>query len=199
MDNFDDGDMIGWRPNIETGVSVVNGELQFKGAGSIIAKIGELSWKEYSFEVRVRINKFANGGYFSIRVLQNNEGETAGYYELRLSPTGTQTGLYLNNRLLESFRAVEPIEENIWYHVRIIPTDGKMRFYLDKIVIAQLTDANLHGYIDFCSIKDTHVFMDEVVVTGPNVPNTGKSGPNSFAVKTNHKFKTVWGFRKSIR
>lgn len=197
MDNFDDGDMVGWKPNIEAGISVVNGEMQFKGDGQLIVKIGEASWKGYSLEARVKISEFANGGWFSVRVLQSNNGDLIGYYELRLSASGTLVDLYLNNRLLESFRTVAPIEENVWYHLSVIPTEGKIRFYLDKVVIAQLSDVNLTGYIDFCSTKGTFALMDNVIVSGPNVPDTGNSGPNSFGVKTNLKSTTTWGYMKS--
>ena len=40
-DNFDDGDLTGWKPNVAVGISVVHQKLQLKGGDSLIVKVGE--------------------------------------------------------------------------------------------------------------------------------------------------------------
>ncbi|MFC1718262.1 hypothetical protein ACFL6S_31690 [Candidatus Poribacteria bacterium] len=192
-DNFDDGDLIGWKANIATGISVVGGKLQFKGADSLIVKVGEPLWKGYSLKARTKIVEFVRGGWFSIRTLQNNTGDPTGYYEFHLSQSEIIVALYVNNRRVESFRVPTAIEEKIWYSVRISPSKGKMSFYLDEVLIAQLTDVGLSGYMDMCSTKGTHVYVDDVTISGPNIPDTGLSGPNSFAVPARSKLITTWG------
>ena len=192
-DNFDDGDLIGWKANIAAGISVVDGELQFKGVDSLIVKVGEPSWKGYSLNARVRIAEFMRGGWFSIRTLQNIAGDPTGYYELHLSQSGIVAALYTNNRCVESFLIPTAIEEKVWHSVRISPSKGKMSFYLDGLLIAQLTDVGLSGYVDICSTKGTHVYVDDVIISGPNIPDTGPSGPNSFAVASSSKWITTWG------
>ncbi len=192
-DNFDDGDLIGWKANVGTGISVVDGKLQFKGVDSLIVKVGEPLWKDYSLKARVKIVEFIRGGWFSIRTLQNNTGHPTGYYELHLSQSEVVVALYVNNRRVESFRVPAATEEKIWYSVRIIPSRGKMSFYLDEVLIAQLTDVGLSGYMDMCSTKGTHVYVDDVTISGPNIPDTGPSGPNSFAVSPRSKLVTAWG------
>lgn len=192
-DDFDDGDMIGWKPNVATGISVVEGELQFKGADALIVKVGDATWKGYSLEAQLKIAGHKGAGWFSIRVMQGNAGQSDGYYEIRLSRTGTIASLYVNNRRLESFWVPIPVEENVWHDMRITPSNGKLSFCLDDVLIAQLTDMELSGYVDMCSTKGTHVYVDNVAISGQNVPDTGPSGPNSFAVKPRLKLATAWG------
>jgi hypothetical protein len=192
-DNFDDGDMIGWKPNIAIGISVVNGELQFRGAGPLIVKVGNSSWKGYSLEARVRIAKFTNGGWFSIRILQGNTGKLSGYYEFRLAKSEIAAALFVNNRRVESFRVPTVVEEGLWHRIKIHPSNGKVSFYLDEVLTAQLTDLGLSGYTDICTTKGTHVYVDDVAISGPNIPDTGPSGPNSFVVEPRSKLAITWG------
>jgi 3-keto-disaccharide hydrolase len=191
-DNFDDGDMVGWKPNIAAGIFVVDGELRFKGADSLIVKLGESFWKDYSLDVRVKIAEFVRGGWSSIRTLQNNVGDATGYYEFQLSQSAVFAALYTNKRCVESFRVPMEIDEKAWYDVKIRPSNGKMSFYLDGVLIAQLADVGLSGYLDMASTKGTHVYMDDVVISGPNIPSTGPSGPNSFAVTPRSKLISTW-------
>ena len=192
-DNFDDGDMIGWKPNIAIGISVIEKTLQFKGADPLIVKVGNSSWKGYSLEAKVRITKFTNDGWFSIRILQDNTGDPSGYYELRLTQHEIVAALYVNNRCVESFRVPEVIKENAWHHVKIAPSNGKVLFYLNSVLIAQNTDLGLSGYTDICSVKGTHIYIDDVIISGTNVPDTGYSGLNSFAVEPRSKLAITWG------
>jgi len=195
-DNFDDGDFIGWKPNIAAGISVVDGELSLKGADSLFVKVGDPLWKGYSFETQVKIAEFTNGGWFSIRTLQGSTGDLTGYYELRFTQSGTIAMLHVNNQHVESFRVPEVLEENVWHSVKIESSNGKVLFYLDGVLTAQLTDLKLSGYVDICSTKGTHVYIDSVVIPGPNVPDTGPSGPNSFAVYPRSKSISTWGKTK---
>jgi len=192
-DNFDDGDMIGWKPNLVTGISIVEGELQFKGADALIVKVGEPTWKGYSLEAQLKIAGHKGAGWFSIRVMQGKTGQLDGYYEIRLSRTGTIAALYVNNRRLESFWVPIPVEENVWHRMAITPSNGKVSFYLDDVLIAQLTDMELSGYVDMCSTKGTHVYVDNVTISGPDIPDTGPSGLNSFSAETRSKLATTWG------
>lgn len=191
-DDFDDGDMIGWKPNAATGISIVEGKLQFKGADALIVKVGEPTWKGYSLEAQLKIAGPMGAGWFSVRVMQGNAGQLDGYYEIRLSKTGTIAALYVNGRRLESFWVPIPVEENAWHRMTITPSNGKVSFYLDDVLIAQLTDMELSGYVDMCSTKGTHVYVDNVTISGPNIPDTGPSGPNSFSAESRSKLATTW-------
>ena len=192
-DDFDDGDMTGWKPNVATGISIVEGKLQFKGADALIVKVGEPTWKGYSLEAQLKIAGPMGAGWFSVRVMQGNAGQLDGYYEIRLSKTGIIAALYVNSRCLESFWVPIALEENVWHSMTITPSNGKLSFYLDQALIAQLTDMGLSGYVDMCSTKGTHVYVDNVTISGPNIPDTGPSGPNSFAVEPGSKLATTWG------
>ena len=192
-DNFDDGDSIGWKPSIAAGVSVVDGALKLKSADSLIVKVGSPEWQGYSLEAKVKIARFVNGGWFSIRILQSNTGDASGYYELRLSQAGTVAMLHVNNLCVESFQVPTVLEENVWHSVKIKPSSGKMLFYLDDVLTAQLSDLRLSGYVDICSTKGTHVYVDDVTIPGTNVPDTGPSGTNSSAVNPRRRQITTWG------
>jgi len=192
-DNFDDGDLVGWKPNIPAGISIINGKLQFRGADSLIVKVGSPSWEGYSLEARVKIAEFMGGGWFSTRILQSNTGDRTGYYELRLAQGGIVSALYVNDHCVESFQVPIVVEENLWHSVKINPSNGKVSFYLDEILIAQFTDVGLSGYADMCSTKGTHVYVDDVGISGPNIPDTGPSGPNSFAIESRSKLAITWG------
>ena len=192
-DNFDDGDLVGWKPNIATGISVVDGKLRFKGPDSLIVKVGSPSWEGYSLEARVKIVEFTNGGWFSARILQGSVEDRNGYYEICLAQGGIVAALYVNNHCLESFRVPTVVEENVWHRVKINPSNGKVSFYLDGVLMAQLTHLGLSGYTDMCSTKGTHIYVDDIAISGPNIPNTGPSGPNSFAVRHQLKLVITWG------
>jgi len=197
-DDFEDGDLAGWKPNAATGISVVDGQLQFKGTDRLILKLGESSWENYSFESRLNVCEFAAGGSFSLRVMQSSEGDHSGYYELSLSSSGTTAALYLENRCVESFRSDTFVEENKWYNLRVELDGEKISFYFDDVLVARLTEVELSGYLDMCSTKGTHVYIDEVVISGKNIPETGESGINSPAEGENLKFAVTWGEIKSI-
>jgi len=192
-DDFDDGDMTGWKPNVATGISIVEGKLQFKGADALIVKVGEPTWKGYSLEAQLRIAGPMGAGWFSVRVMQGNAGQLEGYYEIRLAKTGIIAALYVNSRCLESFWVPMALEENVWHSMTITPSNGKLSFHLDQALIAQLTDMGLSGYVDMCSTKGTHVYIDNVTISGPNIPDTGPSGPKSFAAEPGSKLATTWG------
>ena len=192
-DNFDDGDLVGWNPNNGVGISVIDGELRFKAADPLIMKVGEPSWERYSLAARIRIAEFVRGGWFSIRIFQNNTGDNTGYYEFHLGQDAVIAALYINNRCVESFRVPGIMEEKVWHSVKIESSNRKVSFYLDGLLIAQLADVELSGYTDMCSTKGTHVYVDDVVISGPNIPDTGPSGPNSFAVAFPGKLPTSWG------
>lgn len=155
--------------------------------------MGRKDWKEYSLKARVKIAEFIRGGWFSIRTLQNNTGDPTGYYELHISQSEIVFALHKNNRRVESFRVPEKVEEKVWHNVEISPSKGKVSFYLNKRLIAQLTDVGLSGYVDMCSTKGTHVYVDDVTISGPNIPDTGPSGLNSFSVAFRPKLITTWG------
>jgi len=192
-DNFDDGDLVGWKTNVATGISIVDGELRFKGSDSLIVKLGEPLWKDYSLELRVKIAEFVNGGFFSIRILQGGTGDPSGYYELRLIQDLTVASLYVNDLCMESFREPAELKENAWHSVKITPSNGRISLYLDDSPIAHLTDMGLSGYMDICTTKGTHAYVDDVVISGPNIPDTGPSGFNSFAVAARSSFAIAWG------
>lgn len=195
-DNFADGDMVGWKPNIAASISVVNEKLQFKGPDALIVKVGDPLWTEYSLEAQLMIAKSVSSGWFSTRIMQGSTGELSGYYEIRLSRSGILAALYVNNRCMESFRVPTIIEENVWHHLRINPSNGKVSFYLDDALVAQLTDMGLSGYADMCSTKGTHVYIDNVAISGPNISSTGPSGPNSFGIERIPKQVVTWAQAK---
>jgi hypothetical protein len=197
-DDFDDGDLAGWKCNMAFGVSVVEGELCFKSKDPLVAKIGEPLWREYSLQAQMKIIEFVNGGWFSIRLMQGKTDDISGYYEIRISQEDILVSAYLNNRRVESFLIPTNIKESVWQNLVVEPADGAVSFFLDDIMIAQLNDWGLSGYVDMCSTKGTHVHVDNVIISGENVPNTGPSGLNSFASESRAKLKITWGEIKKL-
>ena len=172
---------------------------KLKSPDALIVKVGDLAWRGYSLEAQLEIASPMSGGWFSVRIMQGNSGELSGYYELRLSKNGIVAALYMDNRRLESFSVPTVVEEGAWHDLRIIPSNGKISFHLDEALIAQLTDMGLSGYADMCSTKGTHVYVDNVIISGPNIPNTGPSGPNSSAAEPGPNLSITWGEVKRAR
>lgn len=198
QDDFQDGDMEGWKVNIPVGISVLNNSIRFKGQDSLIAKVGDDSWNRYSLKLRFKTDGFANNGHFSVRVMQSNDGDAVGYYELIITQKELLASLYVNNQRLESFRVPETIQNSKWYTLEIKPSNAKISFCLNEILVAQLADVNLSGYVDICSTKGSVFYVDDVVISGINVPDTGPSGPNSFTIGHFHHANSTWGKLKSI-
>ena len=122
LDNFEDGDTVGW--NLEGDWSVIQegGNYILQGVGPCSADAGPQEWTDYSFEARIKFSQSANVD-FRLRT-------EMGMYFLNIVPEG----LTLNKKLLDKSVLAQrgvPLEENQWIDLKIEVEKDTIRLYID--------------------------------------------------------------------
>ena len=83
-----------------------------------------------------------------------------------------------------------PIEQNRWYPVKIVAKESDFEFYFDDNLVVQYEDKDaVPGTVGFDASDGIHVNLDDVVITGPRIPNIG--GPHRVAPEA--RLATTWG------
>ncbi len=83
-----------------------------------------------------------------------------------------------------------PIRLNQWLTVEIVAEKKSFEFYLADELVAHYVDKTaVPGTVEFATFSRMRVHLDDVVITGPNIPNT--AGASAVNVETH--LTTTWG------
>lgn len=83
-----------------------------------------------------------------------------------------------------------PIRLNRWLSVEIVAEKKSFEFYLADELVAHFVDETaVPGTVEFATFSRMHVHLDDVTITGPNIPNTDGAS----AVNLQTHLTTTWG------
>lgn len=199
-DDFEDGDIDGWKPFGGTW-EVENGELVFKGGGFSQLYVGEENWSNYTMQADIMVKKLLAGakGY--------QVGIAARY--CRPQPRGWYEHIFLwiegNTHVLTNFtnaqgtddpKLIMPfnLEEERWYKFKIKAEKEHIETYLDDKLMAKFDDVRADSGTAALSANGVVAHFDNIIITGPQIPDNG--GAN-FTVDSKGKIAAIWANLKT--
>ncbi len=204
-DDFEDGDMRGWTQETPQGwatgkLHIENGELVYESSLAPTGmSIGQTTWKDYEIEVDIKITEHELD-------LEGTEG--AAIFARR-----SEKGMYIfvfgsilefkcvvalyvegDNQFYDIDKsAVQPWnwDLNKWYHLKLAASGSKFSFYVDGQLALEYNNGDFDtGRPGIGGVwKKTNARLDNVVITGDEVPDAGPSG---FAVEPAGKLAATW-------
>ena len=174
LDNFS-GEAISGQWSNTDGFSIADGCLTAK-SGNTDMTAGEISWKNYTAEAKVKTNE--NGGFAGImfRVQDSNNN-----YWLRIYSNGSSGYVELVRRVNGSAVSLKKktvtINNNVWYHLRVEAEGDSFICYLDDNKVLEVKDSTFaSGKIGLMN-KTKTMTADDVFVTGSTgLRMEGKAG-----------------------
>jgi len=164
QDDFEDGHADGWQLDDEWQVEDVGGNVVLSGLGHGFAETGDFRWSDYTLQAKVNLADDKSNLHLNYR--QGNRVSFQRYF------LGFGLGgLTLRKQVVDTFTDLESVDEeyesNRWYTVEIAGDEGHIRVYLDGALKIDYLDSEplLTGLISFESLPNSHVHLDDVVVT----------------------------------
>ena len=208
-DDFEGGDMEGWtklgegRCLVENGVLIL--EMFEKDVKGTLAKCGDETWKvdTLAFDLKVKKQEY----YFTcdMRLQIRDDGtmprmdcifvDNAPAEKLVMACVDNDDGLDEDTQCMAK---VFPLTIDKWYKIKAIVDKSIFKVFIDdeNILFVNMRNKPIpeSGLIDFWTAGAGEYHLDNIIVTGAGVPNTGPSGMNSpFFVGFNDKLTTAWG------
>ncbi len=196
--DFEDGSLDGWQqlwPKGEMIWKIVDGELECYRASQWSAEmvIGEASWTDYVIEVDVKLLEDHGPGDFDlvVRVTTADNG-----YAFLIGDWVGSPSVYvqrvpdLNMMVTESY---DPLELGVWHHLELEVEGSKFTFWInDEKIIEYEDDRYKRGMVGF-GVANYTVRFDNLVITGPDVPDVTPPTWEDQPVEPRERFVTTWG------
>ncbi|MFQ6042847.1 MAG: family 16 glycoside hydrolase [Candidatus Poribacteria bacterium] len=209
IEDFDDGDAEGWERSPQNEKSKVfwgvkDGAMMFdpKGLAWNLAisqmnfvgtsKVSNVrDWTDYDVEVEIKLTEIQNypGG-----VRGRVDLDTGGHYVVWLYPASGEIKLYKNPgwdintgiATVGSGNFAPKVDE--YHKVKLSMKGDSIKVYYDGKVIIDATDKEHKKGTIAVGSQDRVVYFDNIIVTGPQIPNYNMS-----PVEPMGKLTTVWG------
>jgi hypothetical protein len=206
-DDFEDGDFEGWEllnPEPEEKWAVEDGECSGQWANApafvcsaiILALEGVALWKDYSVVCKAKlVEKLGGEPFFGIcfRALPPWEGDHQEDYQVVIWPDERKATFYEIGQNADQQHLEVPlpfdISENTWYKLEVIAEGEHFGFHINDELIGSFDDDSRPSGTVLLMLRDAHVHFDDVVITGPEIPDGGPG----FAVTSQSKLAAIWG------
>jgi hypothetical protein len=211
-DDFQDGDLEGWEQFWPKGAmlwEVIDGELACSRVTDHSAEIitGDVSWTDYTIECDVKLVEDHGAGDFAliVRVSSGNAG-----YGFLVGDWVGESAAYTQkwpDLSMKVIQPLEPLELGVWHHLKLEVEDNEFTYWInDEMAIEYDDDLYRSGKLGF-GVANYTVRCDNVVITGPDVPNiVPDTWPNEDvgpgrSVKPGGRLITTWASikRSAIR
>ncbi|HGE72697.1 TPA: DUF1080 domain-containing protein [Candidatus Poribacteria bacterium] len=219
-DNFDDGNLNGWRMTkfdwsafaevegvsnwqIKNGMAVSGDNDVAMIHGLFIDEKIYGSWKDYTAEVSVKLAKPLrdcsewSGVYLSVRV----QPRMPMSYNLAIRKWGQEGEVACGYICLDKGdKGIDPklplkTESNRWYRLKVSVEGDSIRCFVDEKEVIAYKGNNLYniGSTGF-AVNGLEAYFDDFTATGPDVPDGGPG----FSINPRDKQATLWGRLKRI-
>lgn len=199
-DDFEDGNWEGWtNPSgeweVRDGVLVSKNDNDFTWLD-----IGKATWRNYAvtFDGKVKSHQgqYAIGG-----IIRWDEEKVANaYYCIALGGAGEriEASVYVDPNEFGMIRHNFSLKLDKWYNFKATVNEAQFNLFLDNELVISADWSNQplpkSGKIELWTRWPGEYHFDNVIITGPDVPNTGPGGMDSpFIVKPRGKLTTTWG------
>ena len=203
-DDFEDGDMEGWIKFGEGKCAVNNGilvlEMFEKDVKGTLVECGDETWKVDTLTFDINVKKKFQENYsfaWSMRIPNGDYGIVPSI-DCALFDGVIMVCGYDGKEIFGCRGKDYSLTTDKWYKVKVVVNKSIVNLYVDDelIVFNDWKDKPIPdgGRIDFWTAHAGEYHLDNIIVTGAGVPNTGPSGINSpFFVGFNDKLTTAWG------
>jgi hypothetical protein len=218
-DNFNDGNLEGWhvwrtpetKPvRVEQGAAVMDTIVEENDKRLVKMVYLELtagnakSWRDYTLTCRVKFSKALlplpgfsiavrrSQGRFGVMAehtmiihpLRDYIGVTTIPPDAKLNPQKGIEGAIGRGHINKS------IKLNKWYHIKIVAMENRFEFsFDDEIVTVYEDETAVPGTVKFQADTGICCHLDDVVITGPNIPNIGARS----ILKIENRIAAIWG------
>jgi hypothetical protein len=203
-DDFEDGNIDGWQqfwPKGEVIWKVVDGELECARQEQWSTEIltGEFTWTDYTVEADVKLLEDYGPGDFDIvvRATTNENG-----YAFLIGDWVGEPSVYvqlLPDLDMKVVKPFDPLKLDKWHHLKIEAIGDKFTLWInDEKVVEYQDDTYQRGMVGFGLANYTARF-DNVVITGPDVPDVMPPTWKEQPVEARNKLTTTWAQRKVLQ
>jgi len=189
----EDGELSGQYANARAGICSAL-ELNVENAAS---------WKDYSVACKAKLVENLGGGpSFGIffRSTLFREGAQSNY-QASIEPGEKKVVFYEVSQ--NSVRTISEvplpfdISEDTWYKLKVIAEGDHFEFYINDELIGSFDDDSRPSGTVWLEVRNAHVHFDDVVITGPEIPDGGPGGVSGEPVEPQSKLVATWGRIKS--
>jgi hypothetical protein len=154
--------------------------------------IGELTWKDYSAECKVKLVEDFGNGEFGIALRRTPWQQPS--YDFGLFPSQNMAKIAtmpLSVITQEKF----DVEKDIWYKLKAVSEGKKLEFYLNDEFFLKGKDAQFPAGKVGIYIHSIHAHFDDLIIFGDDVEDGGSWDPAKHlkAVEPKGKQATTWG------
>jgi len=162
IENFDDGNNDGWS-NYGGGNWLVESG-SYKGIGSggqCIGLTGDLTWDDYTYEAKVKLNGGSNDAGLIFRSV-----DSANFYLLKIAYNGMELYKCVNGTYILLSSVAINIPTGNFYNYKIVVNGNSIKAYKDGILRIEFTDGTFtKGRIGVRSAGTTVAYFDDIYVT----------------------------------
>ncbi|MBM3240319.1 DUF1080 domain-containing protein [Candidatus Poribacteria bacterium] len=203
-DDFEDGDYDGWWQSAGTpGKWVVeDGEVSGEVTGNVSGELvtGKPKWRDYTIECKI---KFLGGGMRYGGMVARYQDTIRSYWFFLLVGVGAQGGLSTVGPLEVKQAQQFPVEFGTWYKLKLEVDKNDFKFYVGDKLLIEFNDNTFDSGLVGLFVIDAHVHFDDVIITGPEIPDGGywdpAKHPGEKAVEPKGKLAATWGEIKRSR
>jgi len=203
-DDFEDGDYDGWWQSAGTpGKWVVedgevSGEVTGNASGELVT--GKPKWRNYTIECKIKI---LGGGMRWGGMVARYQDTIRTYLFCLVVGIGAEGALstvgFMERNQVQQF----PVELDTWYKLKLEVDKNDFKFYVGDKLLIELNDRTFDSGIVGLIVLDAHVHFDDVIITGPEIPDGGywdsAKHPKGKAVEAKGKLAATWGEIKRSR
>ena len=157
-------------------------------------------WEDYSVVCKAKlVEKLGEGSCFGIFFRASPFGEAQSDYLVYVD-FDTRKVIFgetsqNNPRKILEVPLPFDISKDTWYKLEVIAEGEHFEFYINDELIGSFDDDSYPSGGIQLGVTNTHVHFDDVVITGPEIPDGGPG----FAVTPQSKLATMWGEIKHSR
>ena len=147
------------------------------------------------FTVTVRIGEVAGQTMLILPVIQTIQVNTIPPDAQKIDPELGRVPPHIVRGTLKHKHLKRPIRLNRWLRIKIVAERHSFEFHFDDNLVAQYEDETaVPGTVRFNVDTGMLVYLDDVVISGPGIPNIGV--PQSVNLET--LLTTTWGRIKEL-
>ena len=168
-----------------------NGYVKTESLGGVAISFGDLNWKDYTVECKIRPIQVESFGINL--VIRRTCTFCTPCYSLTL--TGKEANIYVD---VFTYLTGCPFELEVgkWYTLKAVAQGSKIEFYVDGKLLVKTEDSKYPaGWVGFGSFASA--IFDDFVMTGPEVKDGGHWDPKTHdqltAVKPQNNLAVTWG------